>query len=353
MLGATAGARVFFGAEILSPGLGGIARVARMSVRALRDAGYQVTASALLDESPQVIDGLHASTCQGSRARFALAAQAAKRSHIRYVYDTVGTARAHALFTRRWRPYAAWVHGTEIWYNLHPAREAALRGATRIIANSAFCLQRFSERHWEIPNAVVCNLGTEDDAPPERMASFNGRPRVLILGTMSPDCLYKGHEELIAAWPAVISAVPEAELVIAGGGAARGTIEAIASRSPAAASIRFTGFVSEDGLQDLWVNSTVFAMPSSNEGFGLVYVEAMRHGLPVIASLQDAGQEINQNGITGYNINQNDKAALTERLIELLSDRDAARRMGAAGHAAWQDKYTYSAFRDRFLRAIA
>ena len=353
MLGLAKGARIYMGAELFTSGHGGISRVARMSARALADAGYRVSAQSLLDETPQQVGDLQTSTARSRRGRFALAAQAAKLSHAAFLYDTVGTARAHGMGTQRWRPYMAWVHGTEIWYNLHPARERALRGATRIIANSAFCLQRFAERHWEIPNAVVCNLATEEDTPPAKTAQFTGRPRVLILGTMSPNFLYKGHQQLIAAWPDVVDAVPEAELVIAGGGQARGEIEALAEASPARAQIRFAGFVPEEDLPQLWADSWVLAMPSQGEGFGLVYVEAMRHGLPVIASRQDAGQEINQDGVTGFNVDQDDQPALTERLIELLKHPDTARRMGAAGQSRWSENYRYSAFRDRFLKAIA
>ena len=96
-------------------------------------------------------------------------------------------------------------------------------------------------------------------------------------------------------------------------------------------------------------HTALFAMPSRGEGFGLVYIEAMRHGLPVTASVHDAGQEVNVDGETGYNINLGTPGELPARLIALLKDRDKAAAMGAAGRRRWEDHFRFSAFRDRFL----
>ena len=61
--------------------------------------------------------------------------------------------------------------------------------------------------------------------------------------------------------------------------------------------IEFRGFVPDEQIEDVWASATLFAMPGVMEGFGLVYIEAMRHGLPVIASVHDAAPEINLDGI--------------------------------------------------------
>ena len=73
----------------------------------------------------------------------------------------------------------------------------------------------------------------------------------------------------------------------------------------------------------------------------------MRHGLPVIASVHDAGQEVNVDGKTGFNVSLDRDDELTGRLIELLSDADLCRRMGAAGRDRWRQYFRFSAFRDR------
>jgi phosphatidylinositol alpha-1,6-mannosyltransferase len=89
-------------------------------------------------------------------------------------------------------------------------------------------------------------------------------------------------------------------------------------------------------------------MPSRGEGFGLTYIEAMRWGIPVIASVHDAGQEVNVHGETGLNVSLDSPTALRDALVELLRDRNLARSMGANGQRRWREHFCYSAFRKRF-----
>ena len=145
--------------------------------------------------------------------------------------------------------------------------------------------------------------------------------------------------------------IPEAQLILVGGGDGLNLLRQIVAESPARDNIRVLGFVPEDDMIDIWTRSHVFVQPSWKEGFGLVYIEAMRHGLPVIASRQDAGQEINIDGETGFNVDLDDPETLVTRIVELLSDRAKASRMGAAGVARWKEHFRFSAFRAR-LSAI-
>jgi phosphatidylinositol alpha-1,6-mannosyltransferase len=98
--------------------------------------------------------------------------------------------------------------------------------------------------------------------------------------------------------------------------------------------------VPADRLEDYWRRATVFAMPGSMEGFGIVYIEAMRRSIPVVAATDDAGGRINVDGVTGMNVARADKA----RLADVL---------GAAGQARWRERYTFSAFRRRLHDATA
>ncbi len=102
----------------------------------------------------------------------------------------------------------------------------------------------------------------------------------------------------------------------------------------------------------VWSEATVFAMPSRGEGFGLVYIEAMRYGVPVIASIHDAASEINLEGTTGYNVSLDMPDELSERLIFLLKNRDGAAALGLNGQLRWAEHFCYSAFRARFVPLI-
>jgi phosphatidylinositol alpha-1,6-mannosyltransferase len=140
--------------------------------------------------------------------------------------------------------------------------------------------------------------------------------------------------------------------VIAGAGPDASRLRKLAAESPAKESIEFRGFVPEEDMVALWRRAHVFAMPSRGEGFGLVYIEAMRYGVPVIASIHDAGQEVNVDGQTGYNVSLDRPGELGDRLVELLSSPSLARQMGAAGRARWHEHFRFSAFKRRFLPIV-
>ncbi|MGA9824630.1 MAG: glycosyltransferase family 4 protein, partial [Methylocystis sp.] len=193
----------------------------------------------------------------------------------------------------------------------------------------------------------VCWLATEENDVPERASDFGGPPTVLILARVDTSEMYKGHVELIDCWPSVMAAIPDARLLIAGGGDGLDILRARAGASAAASNIEFTGFLPQSQIDALWSRAHVFAMPSRQEGFGLVYIEAMRRGLPVIASTQDAGQEINLHGVTGYNVDLEREGELARRTIELLSNKALARQFGENGREHWRANFCFSAFRRR------
>lgn len=335
------------GATVLEAGRGGIARVARMTARTLIGAGARTDLFALADVAPTDISGKRARAFAGSKAHYAAVCHAAALTHDWFLYDAVGPARAHPRLPGLKRPYGVWIHGIEVWDGLSPDRARALRGADFVLCNSQFTLDRFQSLHFPLENAHICNLATEDDALPELMPSFNGPPTALLIGRSDKDNFRKGHAEVIAAWDLVTAKIPEAELLLAGGGDGLDLLREKVAQSPARDRIKVLGFVPEAEIPSLWARAHAFVQPSWKEGFGLVYIEAMRHGLPVIASVHDAGQEVNLDGETGYNIDLNDREALAARIVQLLSNPHNARALGAVGHARWQSHFRFSAFRSR------
>jgi phosphatidyl-myo-inositol dimannoside synthase len=335
------------GTVLLAAGQGGIARVARMTARAMIERGGKVELLSLLDQQPVEVAGVQAQHVHGSRALYVLACQLAALRTSRAIFDCVGTARAYPRFRRQGYAYATWIHGIEVWYDLHADRKRALAGSAVVLVNSQFTLEKYQSLHGPLPRAKLCWLATEEDDPPAFVADFSGPPKVLCVGRIDLDQNYKGHRELIEAWPTVAAAVPDARLVFAGGGSGLTLLQSVAAASPAARSIDVLGFVPESDVAALWQTAHVFAMPSRKEGFGIVYAEAMRHGLPIIASVHDAGQEVNIDGVTGYNVDLDQPGQLAERLIHVLVNTGHARKLGAAGFKRWQEHFRYSAFAAR------
>lgn len=352
--------RIFLGVHSLGLNMGGIARVARLTARVLGEesaAGrLQVRGISLLGEDADGVPGLPMGNARGSRLAFAARVQAEAFRSTHFVYDFMGMARAHCRIPLLRRPYLTWLCGIEVWEGIPPRRIALARRAALSLAISGYTLARAQRLHGPLPEARVCWLGTETDDPAPSRRAPHGPPTVLILSRLSSLERYKGHRELIGCWPRVAAAVPDARLVIAGSGDDREDLERLAAEATRGGGrIEFRGFVPEERIQDLWDEAHVFAMPSRGEGFGLVYIEAMRQGVPVIASVHDAGQEVNRDGVTGYNVDQDRPEDLAERLIQLLRNPDEGSRMGEAGRAIWQKEFSFGAFRRRFtplLRAF-
>jgi phosphatidylinositol alpha-1,6-mannosyltransferase len=158
----------------------------------------------------------------------------------------------------------------------------------------------------------------------------------------------KGHRALIDAWPKVISKVPDARLAVVGTGNDEQALREYAASAGLGARVDFLGFVPDDRMDRIWNRAWVLAMPSWGEGFGLVYIEAMRFGLPVVASVHDAAPEINLHSHTGFNVDLQRVEELPEVLIRLLNDPQQCAALGQSGHRRWRAHFSYTAFRDRF-----
>ena len=147
--------------------------------------------------------------------------------------------------------------------------------------------------------------------------------------------------------------MPRARLLVVGDGPGTAGLQARAAALGIADAVEFRGRVPESQIEDVWAETDLLAMPSRGEGFGLVYIEAMRHGIPVIASTHDAGQEVNVHGETGYNVDLDRPGELVESVVTLLRSPDMMRSMGKAGAARWQTLFRYGVFKKRLLEALA
>lgn len=159
------------------------------------------------------------------------------------------------------------------------------------------------------------------------------RPVIVCVSRLVPR---KGQDTLIAALPAIRRRVPDAALLLVGGGPYRPTLARLAREAGVADHVRFTGSVSWPDLPAHYRAGEVFAMPCRTrgagldlEGLGIVYLEASAAGLPVVAGDSGGAPDAVREGETGYVVSN--RAALVERITALLTDRSLARRLGSAG----------------------
>jgi glycosyltransferase involved in cell wall biosynthesis len=116
-------------------------------------------------------------------------------------------------------------------------------------------------------------------------------------------------------------------------------------------AVRFLGRVDDDRLDELYRECRLFVMPSRDEGFGLVFLEAMRAGKPCIGG-RGAASEIIEHGVTGLIVDPDSRHELMAALERLYSEPDTCRQFGAAGWERFRSTFTDDSFQARFRKAV-
>ena len=153
----------------------------------------------------------------------------------------------------------------------------------------------------------------------------------------------KGLHILISAVPKVLDVFPDTIFLVAGAGYARQWADFLVKRLGVQGNVRFLGHVPQALLPTLYASSTTFVLPSLfGESFGIVLLEAMSAGLPVVASRVGGVGEIVEDGVTGLLVEPGDIAGLAAALIEILSQPQRARSMGAEGRREVVSRFAWS-----------
>ena len=342
-----------FATVTLDAGGGGVAAVSRLIWSVFRDewgAGARLVTLAAR-EGDRAADA-------GERVTFGARMAAAQLgggcSWVLYGHVAVAQVQRYVPASFR-RPYAVFLHGIEAWRPLDRARRKAIEGAALLISNSAYTARRITEAHPWVPRIEACPLALPPEPPLDALAESVpdiGHRAVLVVARMHAGERYKGHDQLLEAWPMVRSRLPDARLVLVGAGDDVSRLRAKATSLDVADQVVFTGFVSAAAKRALYERAALFAMPSRDEGFGLVYLEAMAHGLACVGSVHDAAGDVIEDGVTGLLVDQSRTDLLAERLIGLLGDDARRRQMGQRGRARAEREFGYGRFRDRLVTLL-
>jgi phosphatidylinositol alpha-1,6-mannosyltransferase len=261
------------------------------------------------------------------------------------VFDLLGPARVQACLPRPLRaPYLLSLHGIEVWQPLVWQRRHALAKATIRLAFSQYTVTHAQKFCAGLDGVRIVPLALEERAPDgladEALLARLGEGFLLIVGRMASGERYKGHDQLLEVLPRL----PAARLVISGDGDDRPRLETRAATLGLEGRAIFTGFLSEATLAELYRRCAAFTMPSLGEGFGLVYLEAMRAGKPCIAARGSAAEEVVADGTTGFLVDRDDPEELASALARLLGSSELARQMGEAGRSRWRERFTFDRF---------
>ncbi|PTY04684.1 hypothetical protein DB347_18405 [Opitutaceae bacterium EW11] len=279
---------------------GGIARALRLYLKALcelAEPGGTVRLVALNDSAisrdqlschsgPRLAD---VEACARSKARFVRSTLLRARKTDLIVCGHVGllpVAWACRILSPRLR-YTLVAHGIEVWRAFSPLERLALRRAHQVWCVSEFTRQRLLQHvRLEPGRTVVLPNGLDPAFAPAESCSDSG-PAVLTVSRLCQGDRYKGVDLLIQALPKIRALVPGTMLRVVGDGDDRARLEKLAREAGVSEVIRFLGRLDDETLNREFANCRVFALPSTGEGFGLVFLEAMAHGKPSVGA--DAG----------------------------------------------------------------
>ncbi|MFI6649713.1 glycosyltransferase family 4 protein [Streptomyces sp. NPDC050529] len=182
------------------------------------------------------------------------------------------------------------------------------------------------------------------------------RPVVVCVSRLVPR---KGQDTLILAMPAILAEVPDAVLLIVGGGPYAGELRKLAAQTGVQDSVRFTGPVPWEELPAHYGAGDVFAMPCRTrrggldvEGLGIVYLEASATGLPVVAGDSGGAPDAVLDGETGWVVRGGSAEESAERIVALLGDAELRRRMGERGRAWVEEKWRWDLLAERLRELL-
>jgi glycosyltransferase involved in cell wall biosynthesis len=249
-------------------------------------------------------------------------------------------------------------HGMEVWTPLPFIRRRSLQLADLVFAPSTDTVRQLATQQG-LPSAKVRRLpwsvGPEFDFGVPR--SHNSHlpedfPRgrvILTVGRWDACEAYKGVDHLIMALPRLLETMPDLHVVAIGSGSDVPRLVGLAQQNSVAARVHFLSSMPQENLWSAYDFCDVFALPSRGEGFGLVFLEAMAFGKPVIGGAHGGTPDIIEDGVTGYLVRYGDVEQLTDCLQRLLTDDAARSSMGARACERVRRDFSF----DRFSRDLA
>jgi glycosyltransferase involved in cell wall biosynthesis len=282
------------------------------------------------------LEGVRASGCGRWPARLRTLAFAitglyhAWRERPRYILTThPHFAKALRLIKRfTGPPYIAVCHGIETWGKIEGPMKAALDEAALVIAVSDYTQDHLvneaglsADKVCVVPNTFDEHLFQPGPKPTlllERHGLEPDQPVLVTVGRLSSSERYKGHDVVIKALPAILKEKPSVRYVIVGDGDDAPRLRQLALESGVAHATIFAGHVPREELPLHYLLADAFVMPSTGEGFGIVFLEALASGRPVIAAQSTASPQAIDGGRLGELVEPGQPDALAAAVLNVL-----------------------------------
>lgn len=256
-------------------------------------------------------------------------------------------------------PYTVLTYGKEVWDPLPKLHRDALEHAQSIWTISRYSrdlacranhldLQKFEL----LPCAIRGEMFTPAPKPPHLVAKYGleGSQVLMTVARLWSGDIYKGVDVTIRALPTILRKFPDVKYLAIGRGDDRPRLEQLAKDLGVVDRVIFAGFVPDEELPDHYRVADAYIMPSQ-EGFGIVYLEAMATGIPVLAGDRDGSADPLQDGRLGWQVPHRDPEAVAAACIEILLGGD--RRCDSEWlREQMLAQFGMDAFRDRLAQLL-
>ena len=226
-------------------------------------------------------------------------------------------------------PFIAIGHGVEVWQIQSGQVRRALRNADRLLAVSEFTRKQMAiglsisaDAIEVLPNTFDLEQFEPGPKPHfllKRYGLRHDQPVILTVARLASAEQYKGYDQVLRALPAVKRVLPDVRYVLGGRGSDRSRVLQLISELGVTDSVILAGYIPDYELSSFYNLCDVFAMPSKGEGFGIVFLEALACGKPVIAGNKDGSVDAVLNGELGVLVDPESVDEIAKALAGVIS----------------------------------
>lgn len=257
--------------------------------------------------------------------------------HINLVPLVIGIARRFGI------PVVLPAHGIEVWDKPGPSRLRATEQVTEIWPVSRTTQDRMRDWMPGVPMHIVHNCVELSDFTPGPRPDYlvdryglAGKTVVMTLARLPGWDRHKGVDEMIQAMADLKERQPDLRYLVAGEGPDKQRLIDLAATLGVSDTVIFAGFIDRAEKLDHYRLADAFAMPSRGEGFGIVFLESLACGVPVMGSTLDGGRDALLDGELGLLVDPGDRAAVAAGIEAVLTAQAPPR--------AALDVYSFDAF---------
>jgi phosphatidylinositol alpha-1,6-mannosyltransferase len=245
-------------------------------------------------------------------------------------------------------------YGIEVWQPLSPSQRKALQQADVVLAISDYTKEELV-KHSSVPAHKIhifpCALDPFWQTGVPLTTQENLQPVMLSVTRMNKEDRYKAIDNVIRSLPAIVEKVGAVQYRVVGQGDDVPRLRALAAGLGMSRYVTFLGGVTDAELREQYGACSLFIMPSKKEGFGIVFLEAMAYGKPVIGGAHGGTPSVVKDGETGFLVDSADVEGIAQSITRLLGDEEMRETFGRAGQQRLLDKFTFESF-ERNLQEV-